>query len=74
LELIHPFQLQLTGDFDERLRRSVRHLIALNTAEMRREFVFGKTLALGAVTWDAGCGNEFDQPVPGRLRWAMQNN
>jgi DUF1680 family protein len=38
MELVNPANLKLSGTFEERLQRSVRHLLELNTAEMRMEF------------------------------------
>ena len=38
MKLIDPANLKLQGTFDERLRRSIRHLLEIGTGEMRMEF------------------------------------
>jgi hypothetical protein len=38
MELVNPANLKLSGPFEERLQRSIRHLLDLNTTEMRMEF------------------------------------
>jgi hypothetical protein len=38
MNLAHPGQLTIMGEFHERIVRSIQHLHELNTDEMRREF------------------------------------
>ncbi len=38
MELMNLSRLDLEGEFDERVRRTIRHMIDLDTDEMRMEF------------------------------------
>jgi len=38
MKLMHPANLVLKGEFQERINRSILHLLELNTDEMRKEF------------------------------------